>query len=181
MILLIYAHPHHSRSIAQRTLLEAVRDLPGVEVNALYDRYPDFSIDVAREQALLRAARLVIWQHPLYWYAPPALLKLWFENVLTRGFAFGVGGEAGGDALAGKDCLWVTSTGATADAYRPEGMHQHAFDAFVPTVKETAQFCKMNWLAPIVVHGAHQIARSELEEYAAVYRTRIGSWSNTHG
>lgn len=177
MILLIYAHPHHSRSIAQRTLLAAVRDLPQLSVHALYDRYPDFSIDVAAEQARLAQARLVIWQHPLYWYAPPALLKLWFEDVLTRGWAFG----AGGDALAGKDCLWVTSTGAEAQAYRPEGMHQHPFEAFVPTVKETAQFCKMNWLEPIVVHGAHQVGQSALEQYASRYRARIESWLDTHG
>ncbi len=38
---------------------------------------------------------------------------------------------AGGDALAGKDCLWVTTTGATDDAYSPQGKHGHRFEAFV--------------------------------------------------
>jgi glutathione-regulated potassium-efflux system ancillary protein KefF len=177
VILLVYAHPHHSRSIAQRLLLDAVRDLPHVKVHALYDCYPDFAIDVAAEQALLAQAQLIIWQHPLYWYAPPALLKLWYEDVLARGWAFG----EGGDALAGKDCLWVTSTGALPDAYQPNGAHGHAFDAFAPVVKQTARFCQMNWLEPIVVHGAHRIERAELDHYAAQYRARLQAWSAAHG
>lgn len=177
MILLIYAHPHHSRSIAQRALLDAVRDLPRVSVNALYDRYPDFAIDVAHEQALLAQAQLVIWQHPLYWYAPPALLKLWFEDVLTRGWAFGDDGQA----LAGKDSLWVVSTGAPSEGYRSDGMHAHEFSAFMPVVKQTAQFCKMNWQAPIVVHGAHRLSPRDLEQQAAHYRARLQAWIDTHG
>lgn len=177
MILLLYAHPHHSRSIAQRALLDAVRTLPQVRLHALYDQYPDFSLDVAAEQALLAEARLVIWQHPVYWYAPPALLKLWFETVLTRGWAFG----EDANALAGKDCLWVTSTGAPDEAYREAGMHQHSFDAFVPVVKQTAQFCRMRWLEPIVVHGAHRLEARELAQRGAQYRARLEDWLANHG
>ena len=176
MILLIYAHPHHSRSIAQRLLLDAVRDLPQLRVHALYDRYPDFSIDVPAEQALLAQARLVIWQHPLHWYAPPALLKLWFEAVLTNGWAYG-----SGNALAGKDCIWVTSTGATAQDYQADGKHQHEFGAFVPGVKQTAQFCGMRWLEPLVVHGAHRLDRSALEQHGVSYRARLEAWVEEHG
>ncbi len=177
MILLVYAHPHHSGSIAHRALLSAVHDLPQLKFHPLYDRYPDFSIDVAAEQALLAQARLVVWQHPLYWYAPPALLKLWFEDVLTRGWAFGEGASA----LAGKDCLWVTSTGAPDDGYQPDGMHEHRFEAFVPVVKQTARFCKMNWLEPIVLHGAHRVGPEVLQRHAAHYRSRLQAWSERHG
>jgi glutathione-regulated potassium-efflux system ancillary protein KefF len=177
MILLIYAHPHHSRSLANRVLLDGVRDLPGLSIHSLYDRYPDFSIDVAADQTLLAQAQLVIWQHPLYWYAPPALLKLWFEAVLTRGWAYG----NGGNALAGKDCLWVVSTGADAAGYRVGGLHQHPFEAFVPSLKQIAQFCQMRWLEPLVIHDAHSLDRSALHQSAAVYRTRLEAWRQTHG
>ncbi len=108
MILIVYAHPHPGRSEANRVLLDAVRDLRGVRVHSLYDRYPDFAIDPAAEHAMLEPARLVVWQHPLYWYSVPALLKLWFESVLVRGWAYG----RERPALAGKDCMWVTTTGS---------------------------------------------------------------------
>ena len=74
-----------------RALVAALEGL-GVEVRSLYDRYPDFDIDAAAEQAALDARRLVVWLHPLYWYGVPALLKHWFDTVLVKGWAYGEGG-----------------------------------------------------------------------------------------
>jgi glutathione-regulated potassium-efflux system ancillary protein KefF len=176
MILLVYAHPHHSASVTHRALLDAVDDLPGVRVHALYDRYPDFSIDGDAERELLVAADLVVWQHPVYWYSPPALLKLWFETVLARGFAYG----EGGDRLAGKECLWVASTGAPEEGYTPTGAHGHRFESFVPAVRQTAQFCGMRWLDPIVVHGARRVDRAQLARHADAYRARLSGWLAAH-
>jgi glutathione-regulated potassium-efflux system ancillary protein KefF len=176
VILLVHAHPRPRQSIAGRALLEAVRDLPHVAVHALYDDYPDFAIDVTRERHRLAAARLVIWQHPFYWYGVPALLKLWFEEVLGHGWAFGEGGTA----LHGKDCLWVTTTGALPEGYAADGVHAHSFDAFVPGVRQVARFCGMNWLEPIVLHGAHRVGDAALADSAAAYRERIAAWTKTH-
>jgi glutathione-regulated potassium-efflux system ancillary protein KefF len=177
MILIVYAHPHPGRSEANRVLLDAVRDLRGVRVHSLYDRYPDFSIDSAAEQAMLEPVRLVVWQHPLYWYSVPALLKLWFESVLVRGWAYG----RDRPALAGKDCMWVTTTGSDEDAYTPGGKHAHPFSTFVPAVEQTARFCSMNWLEPLVVHGAHVIDKAALDIFAATYRARLQSYLKRHG
>jgi len=177
MIVLVYAHPHPARSIANRALLAAVRDLPGLELRSLYDLYPDFSIDIEAERAVLSAARLVIWQHPLYWYSVPALLKLWFEGVLGEGWAYGEGGAA----LAGKDCLWVTSTGALEEAYAATGKHGLPFATFVPPVQQTARFCGMNWLEPIVVHGAHRSGQEGLQRAAAAYRNRLQPFLDNDG
>lgn len=55
-IVLVHAHPYPRRSRANKALLEAVEDLPGVSVRSLYDRYPDFAIDVDAEKAALTAA-----------------------------------------------------------------------------------------------------------------------------
>jgi glutathione-regulated potassium-efflux system ancillary protein KefF len=177
MILLVYAHPHPRQSVANRVLLDAVRDLPGLAVQSLYERYPDFDIDPAAERALLAAARLVIWQHPIYWYGAPALLKLWFEQVLAHGYAYGEGGTA----LHGKDCLWATTTGGPPDWYAPGGPHGHEFSAFAPAVKQTARFCGMNWLSPFVVHAAHQVGAEGLRAQGAAYRRRVQDWLDAHG
>jgi glutathione-regulated potassium-efflux system ancillary protein KefF len=74
MILIIHAHPYPQHSRAGPVLLDAVRDLPGVSIRSLYDKYPDFDIDVEAEQAALTEARLIVWLHPIYWYSVPALL-----------------------------------------------------------------------------------------------------------
>jgi glutathione-regulated potassium-efflux system ancillary protein KefF len=168
-MVLIFAHPYRDRSRANARLLDSVRDLPGLEVHSLYDDYPDFDIDVDRERSALARAEIVIWQHPLYWYSVPSLLKHWFDQVLVRGYAYGDGGTA----LRGKRCLWVTTTGGDDADYTEGGIHRQEFDRFVPAVRQTACFCGMRWETPLVVHGAHSLAEERLTAVAALYRTRL--------
>lgn len=169
MIVLIFAHPYPDRSRANRLLLDCVSDLPNVEVRELYRLYPDFSIDVEAEQAALLRAQLVIWQGPMYWYSVPALLKHWFEKVLSLGWAYGPGGQA----LHGIRCLWAVTTGAPADAFSDEGFHAFPVEAFFPPLQQTAQFCGMHWRTPFVVHAAHRISADELAEAGLQYRARL--------
>ncbi|HYP99829.1 MAG TPA: glutathione-regulated potassium-efflux system oxidoreductase KefF [Polyangiaceae bacterium] len=171
-IALIYAHPYPNRSRAGRTLLAAVSNLEGVKIRSLYERYPDFSIDVAAEQALLREAELLVWQHPIYWYGPPPLMSLWFEKVLARGWAYGKGGEA----LRGKACLWVPTTGGDPNAYSEGGMHGHSFDKYIPPVEQTARFCGMHWQAPLILHGSHHTTDEQLRSHGLEYRDRLSAF-----
>ena len=171
-IALIYSHPYPNRSHAGRALLGAVSNLEGLKVRSLYERYPDFSIDVAKEQALLREAELVVWQYPVFWYGPPPLMSLWFEKVLARGWAYG----KGGDALRGKSCLWVPTTGGDDNAYREGGMHGHSFDKFIPPVEQTARFCGMSWLTPLILHGSHHATDEQLAERGREYRRCLSTF-----
>ncbi|MFT3925021.1 MAG: glutathione-regulated potassium-efflux system oxidoreductase KefF [Myxococcales bacterium] len=173
MIALIYAHPYPDRSRANRALLSAVAGLPDLEVRSLYDLYPDFAIDVESEQELLLRAELIVWQHPFYWYSVPALMKHWFDKVLARGWAYG----EDGNALKGKTCLWVTTTGGDEDAFSPAGMHAFPFGAFVPPVEQTARFCQMHWAPPLVLHGAHRVSNVELTAAAERYREMVSMLS----
>jgi glutathione-regulated potassium-efflux system ancillary protein KefF len=175
VILVILAHPYPQRSRACAALVEAIRDLPGVEVRSLYDLYPDFDVDRATEQAALERARLVVWLHPLFWYTVPALMKHWLDEVLVRGFAYGPDGSA----LAGKDVLWATTTGGDHWAFSEAGRHQRPFDEFVPVIEQTARFCGLNWLAPFVVHGAHEIPDEALRDAGRRLRGRLVAWRTT--
>jgi glutathione-regulated potassium-efflux system ancillary protein KefF len=167
----VYAHPYPDRSRAGRALLDAVRDLPRLSVRTLYALYPDFAIDVDAEQAALRNADVIVWQSPIMWYGPPALLHLWFEKVLTDGWAYG----AGGTAIAGKRVLWTTTTGGAASAYAPGQIHGRPFSAYVAPIEQTALFCGMQWEPPLVVHGAHRLSPAALAEHAASYRARLSA------
>lgn len=168
-VLVVLAHPYPDRSRANRALTRGISELPGVETRSLYDLYPDFSIDVDEEQAALARANLVVWQHPVYWYTVPALMKLWFEKVLTIGWAYGQGGTA----LRGKRCLWVATLGGDASDYSDAGIHQGPLERFVPVVQQTARFCGMEWLEPLLVTAAHRVSDDDLAAAAATYRSRI--------
>jgi glutathione-regulated potassium-efflux system ancillary protein KefF len=169
MLVLVFAHPYLDRSRANATLLSAVRNLDGLELRSLYDLYPGFDIDVPAEQAALSNAQIIVWQHPMYWYAPPSLFKHWFDKVLVRGFAYG----EGGNALKNKRCLWTVTTGGEPSAFSPTGMHGFPFGSFVTPVEQTARFCGMHWEEPVVVHGAHRVSRETLEQQAEDYRRRL--------
>lgn len=171
-IALVYAHPYPGRSIACRALLDAAATLDGVEVRSLYNLYPDFEIDVAAERAVLERSGLVVFLHPLYWYSVPGALKHYFDVVLTKGWAYG----EGGGALAGKSCLWATTTGGDAPAYTAGGRHHHEFAQFVPPIEQTLRYCAMHWLEPHVVHGAHELPPEALAASAGAFRERLVRW-----
>uniref|UniRef100_A0A8D2JA19 NAD(P)H dehydrogenase [quinone] 1 n=1 Tax=Varanus komodoensis TaxID=61221 RepID=A0A8D2JA19_VARKO len=46
------------------------------------------SSDIVEEQDKLKAADLVIFQFPIQWCGLPAILKGWFDRILTGGFAY---------------------------------------------------------------------------------------------
>ena len=99
-ILVLAAHPNWRESRVNARLLAAARATPGVQVRDLYGIYADYDIDVAGEQARAAAARLIVLLHPIQWYSMPALQKLWLDEVLAYGWAYGPGGTALQSVLA---------------------------------------------------------------------------------
>jgi glutathione-regulated potassium-efflux system ancillary protein KefF len=170
-ILVIVAHPELEQSRANRRLLQSARALQGrsppgrLAVRDLYALYPDYLIDIAVEQAALKAAKLVVWQQPIRWYSMPPLLKLWLDDVLTFGWAYG----PDGNALRGKDLWLVASTGGPEDSYRPDSYNRYFFDAFLPPYEQTAALCGMRFLPPLLLHGAHKASEAELAAHAERY------------
>ncbi|WP_017299361.1 NAD(P)H-dependent oxidoreductase [Nodosilinea nodulosa] len=169
-ILVLFAHPALHKSRINRQLVSAIADLEGVTINDLYEEYPDFHIDVKREQQLLVDHDIVVWQHPFYWYSSPALLKEWQDLVLEYGFAYGHQGTA----LHGKKCLSAISTGGTPDAYRREGYNYYTITELLAPFAQTARLCGMVYLPPFVVHGTHQLSDGpEIGDRAQDYRTLL--------
>ena len=154
--LILHAHPYPSRSVVTRALLGTLSSLPGARVRSLYELYPDFDIDVQAEQQALQKADLVIWLTPVHWYSVPALLKHWFDQVLTHGWAYGSDAQA----LRGKAAWWVASAGAPPQAYTAEGMHGRAFDDYAVSIEQIARYCGMHSLPHWVVHGGHRLPQA---------------------
>lgn len=174
-ILVLAAHPDLARSQATRTVLDTLRASPAaarVELRDLYRLYPDFHIHVEAEQRALAAARLVVLLHPIYWYSMPALQKLWLDEVLRLGWAYGPGGTA----LHGKDCWLVASTGGSTQAYAPGGHNHHAIGEFLLPYRQSAVTCGMNWLPPQILHAAHRASDADITAHAALFATRLARY-----
>lgn len=168
-ILLIFAHPAFHKSVINRTLLEAVRGLENVTINELYERYPDFFIDVEYEKQLLVEHDIIIWHHPFYWYSAPALLKEWMDLVLQHGFAYGSTGRA----LQGKWVMSAISTGGRQEVYTKTGTNHYSVNEFLAPFNQSVWLCRMRYLPPFVTHGSHTISQEELQKQAKAYRDVI--------
>jgi glutathione-regulated potassium-efflux system ancillary protein KefF len=166
------AHPNWRESRVNRRMLEAARGLPGVAVRDLYGAYPDYDIDIAAEQAAAAAAPLLVLLHPIQWYSMPPLMKLWLDEVLRYGWAYG----RGGTALQGKDLWLVASTGGPEDSYHPQGYNRYFFDAFLPPYEQTAALCGMRFLPPLLFHGARSASPEMLAAHIDVFRQRLSSY-----
>lgn len=168
-ILILFAHPALHKSRVNIRLTEAVKWLNGITFNDLYENYPDFYIDIKKEQRLLTEHDVVVWHHPFYWYSCPALLKEWIDLVLEHNFAYGREGKA----LAGKKILSVISTGGAAEVYSETGKNRFPISQFLIPFRQTAGLCGMEYLPPFVVHGSHLLTPPEIEHYAAQYTLLI--------
>ena len=165
-ILILFAHPAIRKSRVNARMLEAVRGLDGVTVNELYENYPDFDINIEREQELLSNHDVVVMQHQVYWYSTPSILKEWQDLVLEHGWAYG----RDGNALKGKTLLNVISTGGSESAYSREGLNRFTMRELLAPIEQTARLCGMSFLPPFVVHGTHAFKDAEVDRHANDYR-----------
>jgi glutathione-regulated potassium-efflux system ancillary protein KefG len=169
-VLVIFAHPVLERSRVNRRLLEAIRDLDDVTIHDLYEEYPTLNIDVKREQELLLAHDVIVFQHPFYWYSVPAILKEWQDLVLEHGWAYGHGGTH----LRGKLTLNAITTGGPETAYKKGGYNRFTIRELMTPWDQTAFLCGMRFLAPFAVHAALKVVRDEdLDDCRATYRRLI--------
>jgi len=165
-ILIIFAHPAIQKSKIHRRLTDSVKNLNGITVNNLYEKYPDFYFDIIAEQQLLIEHDIILWQHPFYWYSSPAILKEWFDLVLQHGFAYGLKGRS----LEGKQVLSVISTGGNKEVYSKEGRNQFTINEFLVPFKQSANLCNMEYLPPYVIYNSHTLTSADIDVHVMKYK-----------
>jgi glutathione-regulated potassium-efflux system ancillary protein KefG len=169
-ILVLFAHPALQKSRINRQLIAAIRNLENVTINDLYEEYPDFYINVKREQRLLIDHDVIIFQHPFYWYGSPAILKQWEDLVLEFGFAYGPGGTN----LQQKLVLSAITTGGPMSAYQRDGYNYFTIRELLAPFEQTARFCGMVYLPPFIISDALQMRdKAKISECSAFYRRAV--------
>lgn len=169
-ILINFVHPAKARSNINSALRKAVQELENITVNDLYENYPDFLIDVTREQSLCEEHDVIIFQHPFYWYSHPAIMKEWFDLVFQHGWAYG--SQATG--LKGKLFIQALTAGGDDSTYRKDGYNEFTIQELTSPFRATAKLCKMEWLPPFAVLGIHRGIPEELiQAHAEDYRRTV--------
>ena len=92
-ILVVSGHPRLNQSLANKTILETLKD-KGADFTLLRLDEEGFAPQEEKDQALLKDADIIVFQFPIFWYSYPSLMKHWVEEVFAHGFAYGTGGTA---------------------------------------------------------------------------------------
>lgn len=164
-ILLLFAHPALEKSRVHITILKHVQQITDITVNDLYQEYPFFDIDIQREQELLMSHDILVFQHPLYWYSFPAIVKQWQDLVLEHGWAYGKRGHM----LEGKKIFHAITSGGRAESYTKDGYNVYSIQDFLRPVERTARLCGMEYWPPYVIHGTHRMNESDIKMQATLF------------
>jgi glutathione-regulated potassium-efflux system ancillary protein KefG len=168
-IIILFAHPLLEKSRVHIELLKQADIVQDVTINDLYERYPEFNIDIGREKKLLLEHDIIIWQHPFYWYSAPPLLKQWQDLVLEHGWAYGKKGVA----LAGKKIFNVFSSGAGMDTYQPGGFNKYSIHDYLRPFERTAELCKMIYWPPYWIPGVHIMTVERIKQHSVQYKNLL--------
>lgn len=155
-ILILFAHPSQFRSEVNLPLFRSSHR-EHVTCVDLYAEYPNFRIDIDKEQERLNQHDVVIFMFPFYWYSTPSILKEWQDLVLEHGYAYGSHGKA----LNGKTFFCALTTGGAKKAYQCDGYNHFTIQELLQPLEQMAHLCGMKYLPPFVLFGARTAAEED--------------------
>ncbi|MCH3993724.1 MAG: NAD(P)H-dependent oxidoreductase [Prevotella sp.] len=170
--LIIVAHPNIRQSAINKRWVEEVSKYPqDYTVHNIYDAYPDWKIDVEKEQHLLEQYDTIVFQYPMFWFNCPPLVKKYLDDVFAYGWAFG----SKGIKLRGKKFAIAVSTGNSASDYQVDGRCHITVGSLLQPFKTTAEFCGMTYEGFHTLNGRPHVTPEILEEDAKAYLSFLRS------
>lgn len=122
--------------------------------------------DVAIEIEKLRRADRIIFHFPIWWFAPPAILKGWFDRVFAHGALHSVEQRFDTGQFRGRKVLFCVTTGSSKAESAFNGREGDIQMLLWPAAY-TFRYLGFSVLKPEVVHGVHgyhgEAKRSELQ------------------
>lgn len=164
--LVIISHPDITESSSQQYLLSSVPENQAVTVHHLEKVYADGKIDAAREQALLLEHDRILFQFPFYWYSSPAMLKLWQDEVLEEGFAYGKRGTA----LHEKEFGLVLNIGIKKSDYQAGGREGFSISELTKPYQALALKTGMSYLKPLEIYQFAYMTEEQRMELLIEYQ-----------
>lgn len=161
-VVILLAHPSFKESQANKALIDAVKNIPGVVIMDLYAK----SFDAEAYKKILSEAKAVVFQFPFYWASAPSQLKKWLDEIFTP--------LAGTEVVKGKPLMVATTTGSEYEAYRSGGRNHFTMDELLRPYQLVANHSGMVWQTPHVVYGVSTPAGTQnVKEGAKVYCQRV--------
>lgn len=144
--------------------------------------------EVAREVGRVEAADLIVFQFPIWWFSPPAMMKGWVERVLLYGRTYTSAARYDRGHLRGRRALVSVTTGGPKATFAHNGRNGD-IDLVLWPFLMSLHYVGLAVLPPFVAFGVgqdhsqreHLKARfadhlAELEIMAPLSFNRWGDW-----
>lgn len=132
-----------------------------------------FSAELTREQQRLFAADLVVFQFPLWWGGPPAILKGWFERVLAYGFAYVDGRRYDTGLFKGRRAILSVTAGGTRERFGPGTPYGELDRVLWQPQHLTLEYMGYTVEEPFMSYGAPRVDDAVRQEYMAQLADRL--------
>ena len=152
--LILLAHDNLDESVINQQFKESLEKEEHIVYKDLKSLYPDYKIDVQKEQEELVQYSKIVFQFPMYWYSAPSILKAWVDNVYSYGFAYEIdeAGQFQSLALKDKSFQMIVTMGAKEDAF--EGNERLSVKECLNSYSYTAKMLGMNEDEAQLFYGA---------------------------
>ena len=165
-ILILFAHPLYEKSRVNQILNSYIPSSEYITFHDLYEEYPEFEIDIPREQQLILSHDVIIWQHPMYWYSCPALLKQWMDMVLH----FKGKNDLEIHQLQGKAVFQVMSIGDQQKTLLDDSPDTTPISQYLIPFKRVVEFSNMLYLPPFLVRIPKMSSVEDIHQKGKYYQ-----------
>lgn len=108
-------------------------------------------------------------------------MSRWIEEVFVHGFSHG----STGNKLIGKKLVVSFTSGAPEEMYQSGGLQNYSIEEFLPSLKQFANLCKMEWCGYVYSGGLSyanrndEIKLKEMHDKAIEHENRLVAHINT--
>jgi len=168
--LVILVHPDMENSKINKKWKEELEKHPDkITIHELYKEYPDWNINIEKEQELITKHDNIIFEFPLYWYSSPPILKKWLDDVLSFNWAYG-----NEYRLKGKNIGFAVSVGGPKKEYSKTGSVRFSMDEILVPFEATVKYIKANLISHYILFDATEsLNEKKLLESAEGYVKHI--------
>ncbi|XP_058478569.1 ribosyldihydronicotinamide dehydrogenase [quinone]-like [Solea solea] len=131
------------------------------------------SADITEEQRKVTEADLIIFQFPMYWSTVPAIMKGWFDRVLTLGFAYSQDKMYSNGMFKGKKVMLSFTTGCHESMFTENGISGDINVTLWPLQNGILYYCGFQVLAPQIFWAPSLISSEERKAMLEAWRTRL--------
>jgi NAD(P)H dehydrogenase (quinone) len=132
-----------------------------------------FVPELQAEMDKLAWCDVLIFQFPIWWLGPPAILKGWVDRVFAAGTAYGGGRWFDRGRFAGKRAMCSLTVGGLAPAYSDRGVYAPVEEILFPVHRGVFVFTGFAVIEPFVVYGPNHISPEERRMWLDRYRERV--------